>query len=167
VHGGLIMSLTDTLGSLAVASQGQYMTGVSTDISTSFVKPAGKPGDELKMTATLTAMGKFINRLTDGVPWQWPKQRLTFRFSGKSLAYTRIDFTNPAGQLVAYGSEFSPFVSLCVTSLTLQNVGTSPYKVRWQVNWTCGAPFFKSFLTRIFELLERRKMSNSPKMERK
>jgi acyl-coenzyme A thioesterase 13 len=60
VHGGLIMSLTDTLGSLAVASQGQYMTGVSTDISTSFVKPAGKPGDELKMTATLTAMGMFI-----------------------------------------------------------------------------------------------------------
>jgi len=79
VHGGLIMSLTDTLGSLAVASQGQYMTGVSTDISTSFVKPAGKPGDELKMTATLTAMGK-------------------------SLAYTRVDFTNPAGQLVAYGT---------------------------------------------------------------
>jgi len=59
VHGGLIMSLTDTLGSLAVASRGQYMTGVSTDISTSFVKPAGKPGDELKITATLTAMGAF------------------------------------------------------------------------------------------------------------
>jgi len=60
VHGGLIMSLADTLGSLAVASQGQYMTGVSTDISTSFVKPAGKPGDELKMTATLTAMGTSL-----------------------------------------------------------------------------------------------------------
>jgi len=72
------MSLTDTLGSLAVASRGQYMTGVSTDISTSFVKPAGKPGDELKITATLTAMGK-------------------------SLAYTRVDFNDPAGQLVAYG----------------------------------------------------------------
>ena len=57
------MSLTDTLGSLVVASQGQYMTGVSTDISTSFVKPAGKPGDELKMTATLTAMGMFIKFL--------------------------------------------------------------------------------------------------------
>lgn len=54
------MSLTDTLGSLAVASHGQYMTGVSTDISTSFVKPAGKPGDELRMVATLTAMGAFI-----------------------------------------------------------------------------------------------------------
>ena len=59
MHGGLIMSLTDTLGSLAVASRGQYMTGVSTDISTSFVKPAGKPGDELKITATLTVMGAF------------------------------------------------------------------------------------------------------------
>ena len=55
------MSLTDTLGSLAVASQGQYMTGVSTDISTSFVKPAGKSGDELKMTATLTAMGTYVH----------------------------------------------------------------------------------------------------------
>jgi len=54
------MSLTDTLGSLAVASHGQYMTGVSTDISTSFVKPAGKPGDELRIVATLTAMGAFI-----------------------------------------------------------------------------------------------------------
>jgi acyl-coenzyme A thioesterase 13 len=63
VHGGLIMSLTDTLGSLAVASQGQYMTGVSTDISTSFVKPAGKPGDELKMTATLTAMGMYAHEI--------------------------------------------------------------------------------------------------------
>ena len=61
MHGGLIMSLTDTLGSLAVASRGQYMTGVSTDISTSFVKPAGKPGDELKVTATLTAMGAFTH----------------------------------------------------------------------------------------------------------
>jgi acyl-coenzyme A thioesterase 13 len=71
VHGGLIMSLTDTLGSLAVASHGQYMTGVSTDISTSFVKPAGKPGDELKMTATLTAMGMFIKILTVEDPWQW------------------------------------------------------------------------------------------------
>ena len=53
------MSLTDTPSSLAVAGYGRYMTGVSTDISTSFVKPAGKPGDEVKMTATLTAMGMF------------------------------------------------------------------------------------------------------------
>ena len=78
VHGGLILSLTDTLGSLAVASKGHYMTGVSTDIGTSFVRPAGKVGDTLHAKAVLTGIGK-------------------------QLAYTRVDFTNPAGELVAYG----------------------------------------------------------------
>lgn len=56
-HGGLIASLTDTLGSLAVASKGQYMTGVSTDIGTSFVRPAGRAGDVLHAKAVLTGMG--------------------------------------------------------------------------------------------------------------
>ncbi|KAG8214904.1 HotDog domain-containing protein, partial [Butyriboletus roseoflavus] len=79
VHGGLIMSLTDTLGSLAVASKGQYMTGVSTDVSTSFVRPAGRVGGVLHATATITALGK-------------------------NLAYTRVDFTNESGDLVAYGT---------------------------------------------------------------
>ncbi|PFH54069.1 hypothetical protein AMATHDRAFT_136450 [Amanita thiersii Skay4041] len=80
-HGGLIMSLTDTMGSLAVATQGHWMTGVSTDIGTSFVRPAGKVGDVVHAKAVLTGIGK----------------------SGKQLAYTRIDFTNPTGELVAYG----------------------------------------------------------------
>jgi uncharacterized protein (TIGR00369 family) len=57
VHGGLILSLTDTLGSLAVATKGQFMTGVSTDIATSFVKPAGRIGDTLYARAYLIAMG--------------------------------------------------------------------------------------------------------------
>ncbi|KAI0087869.1 Thioesterase/thiol ester dehydrase-isomerase [Irpex rosettiformis] len=78
VHGGLIMSLTDTLGSLAVATKGQYMTGVSVDIGTSFVKPAGKVGDILTAKATITGIGK-------------------------SLAFTRVDFYNAKGQLAAYG----------------------------------------------------------------
>ncbi|KAI0036434.1 Thioesterase/thiol ester dehydrase-isomerase [Vararia minispora EC-137] len=79
VHGGLLLSLTDTIGSLAVASKGQYMTGVSTDISASFVRPAGKPGEILKMVGTVTALGR-------------------------SLAYTRIDFFNEKGDLAAYGT---------------------------------------------------------------
>lgn len=33
LHGGLICTLTDTMGSLALASRGMYSTGVSTDIS--------------------------------------------------------------------------------------------------------------------------------------
>ncbi|KAF8195558.1 thioesterase thiol ester dehydrase-isomerase [Pholiota molesta] len=55
-----------------------YMTGVSTDIGTSFVRPAGRAGDTLHAKAVLTGLGK-------------------------QLAYTRVDFTNPAGDLVAYG----------------------------------------------------------------
>jgi len=78
VHGGLILSLTDTLGSLAVSTQGHWMTGVSTDIGTSFVRPCGRPGDILSAKATLVGMGK-------------------------SLAYTRVEFFDPTGKLVAYG----------------------------------------------------------------
>lgn len=54
------MSLTDTLGSLAVATKGQYMTGVSVDIGTSFVKPAGKVGEELLAKATVTGIGTYL-----------------------------------------------------------------------------------------------------------
>ncbi|OSX59920.1 hypothetical protein POSPLADRAFT_1075380 [Postia placenta MAD-698-R-SB12] len=78
VHGGLIMSLTDTAGSLAVATKGQFLTGVSVDIGTSFVKPGGRAGDELTVSAVVTGMGR-------------------------SLAYTRVEFVNAAGQLAAYG----------------------------------------------------------------
>jgi len=78
VHGGLILSLTDTLGSLAVATKGQYMTGVSVDIGTSFVKPAGKVGEILTAKATIVGLGK-------------------------SLAYSRVEFYNAKGQLAAYG----------------------------------------------------------------
>ena len=51
------MSLTDTIGSLAVATKGQYMTGVSVDIGTSFVKPGGRVEDELTMKAVVTGIG--------------------------------------------------------------------------------------------------------------
>ncbi|KAJ7675806.1 HotDog domain-containing protein [Mycena polygramma] len=78
VHGGLVMSVTDTMGSLAVATKGQYMTGVSTDIGTSFCRPAGRTGDVMHIKAELIGMGK-------------------------SLAFTRVEFTNPDGLLLAYG----------------------------------------------------------------
>ncbi len=59
MHGALILSLTDTLGSLAVATKGHFMTGVSTDIGTSFVRPAGRVGDTLHAKAVLTGMGEW------------------------------------------------------------------------------------------------------------
>ncbi|KAK0529962.1 hypothetical protein OC834_003479 [Tilletia horrida] len=60
LHGGLICTLTDTMGSLAVASKGLYSTGVSTDIHTTFVKPAGKVGDEVKVTGEIVSLGKLL-----------------------------------------------------------------------------------------------------------
>lgn len=52
------MSLTDTIGSLAIASKGYYMTGVSTNIGTTFVRPAGKIGDVIHAKGVVTALGK-------------------------------------------------------------------------------------------------------------
>ena len=57
MHGGLILSLTDTLGSLAVATKGQYMTGVSVDIGASFIKPAGKVHDVFTAEAVVDGIG--------------------------------------------------------------------------------------------------------------
>lgn len=37
-------------------------------------------------------------------------------------------------------------------------VGTSPYQVRWQVNWTCGAPFFQEVSMHVLEPGEPRRM---------
>ena len=54
------MSLTDTLGSLAVATKGHFMTGVSVDIGTSFVKPGGRAGDELIAKAVITGIGAYV-----------------------------------------------------------------------------------------------------------
>lgn len=63
------------------------MTGVSTDIGTSFVRPSGRVGDVLYAKTTLTGMGK-------------------------QLAYTRTDFKNEKGDLVAYGCT-SSYIQLC------------------------------------------------------
>lgn len=57
LHGGLILSVTDSLGSLAVATKGNFMTGVSVDIGTSFVRSGGTTGDELLVKAELISMG--------------------------------------------------------------------------------------------------------------
>ena len=110
-----MLSLTDTLGSLTVASKGHYMTGVSTDIGTSFVKPAGRVGDILYAKATLTGMGEQPSSMM-----YLPE--LNGINIGKSLAYSRVEFTNPNGDLVAYGCKLTSFFqgvfSLLLTTVT-------------------------------------------------
>lgn len=80
LHGGCIATLTDTLGSLAIASHGLYSTGVSTDINTTYVKTAGREGD------TVNVEGRVISM-------------------GKTLAFTRMEVrSEKEGVLLAYGS---------------------------------------------------------------
>lgn len=98
VHGGLIMSMTDSIGSLTVATKGQWMTGVSTDIATTFARPAGRVGDVLNVKGTLVSMGESPASRCRHVA-------LMMSDAGKTLAFTRIDFTDPQGRLVAYGRE--------------------------------------------------------------
>ncbi|GAA6038361.1 hypothetical protein JCM8097_007610 [Rhodosporidiobolus ruineniae] len=79
LHGGLIASVVDTMGSLALASRGLYMTGVSTDINITYVRGAAL-GDDVRIRSELVNMGK-------------------------TLAFTRIELESAkTGKLLAYGS---------------------------------------------------------------
>lgn len=79
LHGGVLACLVDTAGSLAVASRGLYSTGVSTDIQISYLRSGGAAGSVIRAVASC-----------DGF--------------GKTLAYTKCDFFDAKGRLVARGS---------------------------------------------------------------
>ena len=69
----------DLGGSLAAASRGLFSTGVSTDLSVTYLSSGGKVGDLLRAEVICD---KF----------------------GKTLAYTSIKFHNAQNELVARGS---------------------------------------------------------------
>ncbi|KAK4942473.1 hypothetical protein LTR10_017769 [Elasticomyces elasticus] len=71
--------MVDTSGSLALASRGLYSTGVSTDISVTYLGAGGKVGDVVK--------GEVI----------------CDKF-GKTLAFTSVKFMNSNNEIVARGS---------------------------------------------------------------
>ncbi|CAD6506364.1 BgTH12-07290 [Blumeria graminis f. sp. triticale] len=79
VHGGVIASMVDVGGSLAVASRGLYATGVSTDLNVIFHNVGGYSGDVLKAIAKCDKLGE-------------------------TLAFTSVEFTNTKGELAARGS---------------------------------------------------------------
>ncbi|KAF2487767.1 putative PaaI_thioesterase family protein [Neohortaea acidophila] len=79
LHGGTLACMTDLGGSLAVASRGLFATGVSTDLSVTYLSSGGKVGDTLRAEVRCD---KF----------------------GKTMAYTSIRFTNSKDELVARGS---------------------------------------------------------------
>ena len=93
----LTLEVVDLGGSLAVASRGLFSTGVSTDLSVTYLSSGGQVGDILKAVVTC-----------DKCKWEQTSSP-SFKCSdksivGKSLAYTSIQFTNAKGELAARGS---------------------------------------------------------------
>lgn len=48
LHGATLATMVDTSGSLALASRGLYSTGVSTDISVTYLNSGGRVGDTVR-----------------------------------------------------------------------------------------------------------------------
>jgi len=91
LHGGLVCSLVDTMGSLALSSRGMFMTGVSTDMHITFLRPSGGIGDSLDIESHLMSMGK-------------------------TLAFTKINLLHPeTGNLLATGTH-TKFIKTALTS---------------------------------------------------
>ncbi|KAI9480915.1 MAG: esterase [Benjaminiella poitrasii] len=59
VHGGLLATVVDIGGSLAIASKGLYATGVSTDINISYISGA-KQGETITVDAHVDRLGKTL-----------------------------------------------------------------------------------------------------------
>lgn len=80
LHGGMIATLVDSVGSLAVASHGLHRTGVSTDINATFAKAGGTAGESVRVVGEVASIGK-------------------------TLAFTRVELRHSATNAVlAYGS---------------------------------------------------------------
>ncbi|KAJ1792189.1 hypothetical protein LPJ59_004874 [Coemansia sp. RSA 2399] len=77
-HGGWLSTLVDVGGSLAVASHGFTTTGVSTDLSVSFLA-GSKEGENVVFDAQVLRLGR-------------------------TLAYTRVDIFNGSNKMLATGS---------------------------------------------------------------
>ncbi|KAI8368061.1 esterase [Blakeslea trispora] len=59
VHGGLLATVIDVAGSLAIASKGLYATGVSTDINISYISGV-KQGEKINIDARVDKLGKTL-----------------------------------------------------------------------------------------------------------
>jgi len=54
------MTLIDSGGSLVVATNGYRNTGVSTDMNGTFVRPAGRAGEQIRVKSEIIGMGKTL-----------------------------------------------------------------------------------------------------------
>lgn len=59
MHGGLLATVVDIGGSLAIASKGLFATGVSTDINISYISGV-KQGEMIQVEARVDRLGKTL-----------------------------------------------------------------------------------------------------------
>ncbi|RKP05703.1 putative PaaI_thioesterase family protein [Thamnocephalis sphaerospora] len=87
LHGGVIASLVDIGGSLAISSMGCYLTGVSTDLSVSYLS-GSKIGDTITIDSRCTRIGKTLAFTTVDILHgeRLLAQGRHTKFIGKSLA---------------------------------------------------------------------------------
>ncbi|WVQ95630.1 hypothetical protein IAU59_002728 [Kwoniella sp. CBS 9459] len=107
LHGGVILSLTDTMTSLALSTRGiPAPTGVSINISTEFVRPAGGTGDDLVCIGTVEQLGRTLGytrcEFRSPAPAPTPTPNTSSSTSSSSTTTTN---TKEEGKLVAYGSQ--------------------------------------------------------------
>lgn len=80
IHGGVLSTLVDVGGSLALAANGYFMTGVTTDLSTTFLAAGGQPGHTILLDC-------YCQRV------------------GRTMAFTFVEIKdNVSGKLVARGN---------------------------------------------------------------
>ncbi|KAL9618757.1 MAG: hypothetical protein Q9160_006551 [Pyrenula sp. 1 TL-2023] len=103
LHGGVLASMVDLGGSLALASRGLFHTGVSTDLNVTYLSSGGKVGDLVRAEAICDKLGK-------------------------SLAFTSIRFVNKDDELVARGSH-TKYVVHATKNADNQNATDDEFKV--------------------------------------
>lgn len=97
LHGGLITTLVDSVGSLAVASKGWFHTGISTDIHATFVKPGGRQGDKVRVLGEVVSMGTLHAHLQQAKHSHTHASSCKTRIRKRCLVRTSVSHT-------AYGS---------------------------------------------------------------
>lgn len=89
--------MVDTVTSVSLQSLGMRPpTGASVNISCEFIRPGGKAGDEIKAVGKVLRVGEFF--------FSCPLCIAIADVTGRTLAFTRVEFFNQKDQIVAFGN---------------------------------------------------------------
>ncbi|WRT70695.1 uncharacterized protein IL334_007693 [Kwoniella shivajii] len=106
IHGGVILSLTDTITSLSLSTLGfPPPTGVSVNISTEFVRPGGTLGSKLVCVGIVEQCGRNLAYTRCEFSTPSPSNNESDDNKDKDNGDEEKGNGNKIGKLVAYGSQ--------------------------------------------------------------